>query len=69
MVVQCCRMVGVSATAGFGSQGSAIAPLLLIASLCIVAGAATAPLLLIASLCIVAGAATAPRRSAYPRSL
>jgi len=33
-----------------------MAPLLLIASLCIVAGAVMAPLLLIASLCIVAGA-------------
>ena len=33
-----------------------MAPLFLIASLCIVAGALMAPLLLIASLCIVAGA-------------
>jgi hypothetical protein len=41
---------------GLTPAGAAIAPLLLIASLCIVAGAAIAPLLLIASLCIVAGA-------------
>jgi hypothetical protein len=33
-----------------------IAPLLLIASLCIVGGLTNAPLLLIASLCIVGGA-------------
>src|SRR5271156_5790321 len=39
---------------------SVMAPLLLIASLCIVAGAVMAPLLLIASLCIVAGAGIAP---------
>jgi len=39
---------------------SLMAPLLLIASLCIVAGALMAPLLLIASLCIVAGARHAP---------
>src|SRR5271156_3895009 len=39
---------------------SVMAPLLLIASLCIVAGAVMAPLLLIASLCIVAGAVMAP---------
>ncbi len=37
-----------------------MARLLLIASLCIVAGAVMAPLLVIASLCIVAGAVMAP---------
>src|ERR1700733_12898588 len=37
-----------------------LTPLLLIASLCIVAGTHSAPLLLIASLCIVAGTHSAP---------